>query len=188
MEGDGQGRARTARQGPAAGAAGAAIRRATPADAAALAALLRAVLAEGTSLLESAPDDDEERRFLEGLGERGVVHLAEDGEGLAGAQTVAPLLPGSAAFAHVATMGTWVAARCRRRGVGTALAAASFAAARELGYTKVFTDLRADNLASLAFHLSLGFRVVGVAREHARLGGRLVDVVYIERPLTGEAG
>ena len=45
----------------------------------------------------------------------------------------------------------------------------------------LFTDLRADNLDSLAYHLALGFTVVGVARRHARVGGRDVDVLFIER-------
>ena len=71
----------------------------------------------------------------------------------------------------------------RRSGVGRALAAASFAAARAAGYEKVFTDLRADNLGSLCYHLSLGFRVVGSARRHARLRGHDIDVVFIEVPL-----
>ena len=88
-------------------------------------------------------------------------------------------------FDHVATMGTYVDERQRRRGVGAALAAASFAAARELGYDKIFTDLRADNLDSLGYHLALGFTVVGVARGHARLAGRDVDVIFIERFLKG---
>ncbi len=33
-----------------------------------------------------------------------------------------------------------------------------------LGYDKSFTDLRADNLDSLAYRLPLGFTVVGAAR------------------------
>ena len=77
-------------------------------------------------------------------------------------------------------MGTWVTRAWRRRGVGAALAAASFAAARALGYEKMFTEVRADNLESLAYHFSLGFSVVGTARRHARLHGREIDVVFIE--------
>ena len=46
-----------------------------------------------------------------------------------------------------------------------------FAAALALGYDKIFTDLRADNLDSLAYHLALGFTVVGAARRHARVDG-----------------
>jgi L-amino acid N-acyltransferase YncA len=59
----------------------------------------------------------------------------------------------------------------------------SFAAAREAGFEKIFTDIRADNLVSLGFHLSLGFRVVGTAVRHARVGGRYHDVWLVERQL-----
>ena len=88
-------------------------------------------------------------------------------------------------FDHVATMGTYVDERQRRRGVGAALAAASFAAALEMGYEKIFTDLRADNLDSLGYHLALGFTIVGAARRHARVAGRDIDVIFIERFLKG---
>ena len=84
-------------------------------------------------------------------------------------------------FDHVATMGTYVDAAHRRQGVGAALARSSFAAALALGYDKIFTDLRADNLDSLAYHLALGFAVVGAARRHARVRGGDVDVLFIER-------
>ena len=78
-------------------------------------------------------------------------------------------------------MGTWVSESHRRRG-SRPLAEASFAAAREHGFAKVFTDIRADNLA-VAFHLAMGFTVVGTASRLARLGGRYVDVVFVERDL-----
>ena len=61
------------------------------------------------------------------------------------------------------------------------MATASFAAARANGYEKIFTDMSADNLASLCYHLSLGFSVVGTARGHARLRGRDLDVVFVEK-------
>ena len=80
----------------------------------------------------------------------------------------------------MATMGTYVDGPFRRRGVGAALAAASFAAARAAAYEKILTDLRADNIDSLCYHLSLGFSVVGTARRHARVRGRDLDVVFIE--------
>jgi L-amino acid N-acyltransferase YncA len=84
---------------------------------------------------------------------------------------------------HVCAIGTWVRTARRRRGIGRALAAKSFAAARRNGFEKVFTDVRADHADSLAFHAALGFTVVGVARDHAKVGERYVDVVFIEKML-----
>ena len=53
--------------------------------------------------------------------------------------------------------------------MGAALARASFAAALALGYEKIFTDLRADNLdVARATTWRSGFTVVGAARRQAR--------------------
>ena len=159
------------------------IRAATPADAAGVAAVLNAVIAGGRhSLLDTPFTEAQERAFIQGLPARAFLHVAEAGGGIVGAQTVEPWsTEATHGFDHVATMGTWVEAAWRRRGVGRRLSDASFAAARALGFEKVFTDVRADNADSLAFHLSLGFTVVGAARAQARVAGRDLDVVFIER-------
>lgn len=163
---------------------GLAIRRAGPEDAEGVAEVLNAIIRAGThSLLDTPFSVAAERAYIEGLPERAFMHVAEDAPGtIAGVQT---LIPWSAfdthEFDHVATMGTYVAAEYRLRGVARSLSAASFAAALDLGYEKIFTDLRADNVDSLAFHLSLGFTLVGAARRQARIGGRDVDVLFVER-------
>jgi L-amino acid N-acyltransferase YncA len=159
------------------------IRRATADDAAGIAAVLDRIIEGGRhSLLDTPFTDAEERAFIEALPERAFIHAAETPDGvIAGFQTVEPWSSFvTHEFDHVATMGTYVAEEFRRCGVGKALAAASFAAARAAGYEKFFTDLRADNPDSLCYHLSLGFSVVGSARRHARLRGRDIDVVFIE--------
>lgn len=159
------------------------IRRATPDDAEGVAAVLNAVIEDGRhSLLDSPFSVEDERAFIAALPERAFLHVAETGADIVGFQTLEPWNTFvTHEFDHVATMGTWVRESLRRRGIGRRLAAASFAAARALGYEKIFTDVRGDNADSLAFHLSLGFAVVGTARRQARLGDRDVDVVFIER-------
>ena len=160
------------------------VRAAGPGDAAGVAAVLNGVIRGGSpTLLDTTFSVEEERAYIEGLPARSFLHVAEVPDaGVVGFQTVIPWNTFvTTEFDHVATMGTYVAAAHRRRGVGAALARSSFAAARALGYDKVFTDLRADNLDSLAYHLALGFAVVGTARRHARTGGGDVDVLFIER-------
>ena len=163
------------------------IRRAAPDDAAGVAAVLNGVIAGGRhSLLDTPFTVAEERAYIEALPERSFLHVAGTAGDILGFQTVIPwstLM--TRELDHVATMGTYVDERHRRRGVGAALAAASFAAALEMGYEKIFTDLRADNLDSLAYHLALGFTIVGAARGHARVAGRNIDVIFIERFLKG---
>ncbi len=167
-------------------AAAVGIREAGPDDAPGIAAVLNGVIRGGSpTLLDTTFSVEEERAYLEGLPARSFIHVAETpAAGIVGFQTVIPWNTfATTAFDHVATMGTYVAATHRRRGVGAALARSSFAAALALGYEKVFTDLRADNRDSLAYHTALGFTVVGRARGHARVRGRDVDVLFIERSL-----
>jgi L-amino acid N-acyltransferase YncA len=166
------------------GTAGFAVRTADPDDAAGVAAVLNAAILGGSpTLLDTTFSVEEERAYIEGLPERSFVHVAVTADGrIAGFQTLIPWNTFvTSAFDHVATMGTYVDAADRRQGVGAALARSSFAAALALGYAKIFTDVRADNLDSLAYHLAMGFAVVGAARRHARVGGRDVDVLFIER-------
>jgi L-amino acid N-acyltransferase YncA len=161
------------------------IRRAGVDDAAGVSRVLNAAIEDGRfTILDQPFSVAEEAAYIAALGVRGFIHVAETAGGeVVGAQTIAPLDDGIRSLAHVATMGTWVAPEWRRRGVGRALFAAGAAAARGLGYAKILTDVRADNAASLAFHESLGFTVVGRARRHVRLGGRDIDALYIEREL-----
>jgi L-amino acid N-acyltransferase YncA len=165
-------------------AAAVTVRRAGPDDAAGVAAVLNGVIAGGSpTLLDTPVSVEEERAYIEGLPARSFLHVAEAaGAGVVGFQTVIPWNTFlTTEFDHVATMGTYVDAAHRRQGVGAALARSSFVAALALGYDKIFTDLRADNLDSLAYHLALGFGVVGTARRHARVRDVDVDVLFIER-------
>jgi L-amino acid N-acyltransferase YncA len=165
-------------------AAAPSVRTATPDDAEGVAAVLNAAILGGNpTILDTPFSVEDERAYIENLPARAFIHVAETPEaGIVGFQVVIPWSNfATSAHDHVATMGTYVDATHRRRGVGAALARSSFAAALALGYEKVFTDLRADNLASLAYHLSLGFTVVGAARGQARTADRDVDVLFVER-------
>lgn len=174
-------------------------------DASGVARLINGVIAEGAPvLLTGSFSDEEERAFLAALPPRGGFFVAEAGAapaaagetgraGAAGkacqsraivaAQVFAPYAAGMAAHDHVCVMGTWVDAAWRRRGLGRTLWVRTAALARARGFTRVFTDVRADNIQSLAFHLALGFSVAGAAREQAIIAGRSYDVVFIERGL-----
>ena len=125
---------------------------------------------------------DEQRAFIEGFPERGVYHVAEDRATgrIVGSQDLEPFLDGSEAFDHVGTMGTFVDLSRLREGIGSLLFAATFERARELGFEKVFTFVRADNDVGLQAYLAQGFEVVGTAKRHAKIDGRLVDEIMIE--------
>jgi len=160
------------------------IRPVTLDDAEGVARVLNEAIVDGRySLLDTPFSVAAERDYIAAFPARGVFNVAElEGAGIVAAQSLEPFSQYTThEHDHVLTMGTWVSEAYRRRGVAGRLAEVSIAAARERGFKKVFTDIRADNLPSLAFHLALGFTVVGAARRQARVGDRYIDVVFVER-------
>jgi hypothetical protein len=67
------------------------------------------------------------------------------------------------------------------RRIGRRMSDVTFAMAREKGYEKIFTYVRADNGPALAFYEAIGFRTVGTAERQAKFGGKYVDEVIIEK-------
>jgi L-amino acid N-acyltransferase YncA len=164
-------------------AAGPLIRPVT-ADDAERARVLNEAIADGRySLLDTPFSVAAEREYIATFPARGIFNVAElDGAGIIAAQSLEPFSQYTThEHDHVLSMGTWVSEPFRRRGIAGRLAEVSFATARERGFEKVLTDIRADNLPSLAFHMAYGFTVVGTARRQARVGDRYVDVVFVER-------
>lgn len=126
-----------------------------------------------------------ERQFISTFPARGIwkVAVRRADERVVGFQVVEPFGPYTRAFDHVATIGTYVDLTLRRQGIGAALFEATFAAARGKGYQKLFAFVRADNPDGLAAYRSRGFEIIGTARRHARIDGRYVDEILIERAL-----
>jgi L-amino acid N-acyltransferase YncA len=69
----------------------------------------------------------------------------------------------------------------RRRGVGDLLLAGVISEAERLGLWKLLSRIFPFNEASRALCRKHGFREVGVYEKHARLNGRWLDVVIVER-------
>jgi L-amino acid N-acyltransferase YncA len=72
----------------------------------------------------------------------------------------------------------------RRRGVGDLLLAALISESQRLGLWKLLSRIFPFNEASRALCRKHGFREVGVYEKHARLDGRWLDVVIVERLTT----
>jgi L-amino acid N-acyltransferase YncA len=162
------------------------VRDATADDAGGIAAILNPIIAAGGFTVLHGPFSDEaERDFIVRFPARGIFHVAvnEAAGGIVGFQTVEPFAAYTPAFDHVGTIGTYVELGSRRRGIAGALFAATFAAARRKGYGKLFTFVRADNDAALHAYRRQGFRIVGTAERHARVAGRFIDEIVIEKML-----
>lgn len=129
---------------------------------------------------------EQQRAFIEQFPERGVFHVAVDEEEqrIVGLQDVSPFADYTNAFDHVGVIGTYVDLSRHRKGIAAWLFAATFGAARRKGYEKLFSYVRSDNAAGLRTYLGQGFRIVGTAERHAKIDGRYVDEILIERFIT----
>lgn len=159
------------------------VREVEPGDAEAIAGILNPIIEAGLyTVLDTPLTVEAEREYIVNFPQRGVFHVAENREDgrVVGLQSVEPYATYTHAFDHVAVMGTFVRLSERRQGIGLRLSEVTFEAARQKGFEKVFTFVRADNWASLAFHLRLGFRIIGTARAQAKCGGNYVDEILIE--------
>ena len=163
------------------------IRDATPEDAEGIAAVLNPIiLARRYTVLDTPVSTEAERAFIEAFPPRGIFHVAVDAatRTIVGFQNMEPIATYTGAFSHVGSIGTFVDLRRRRQGIGSRLFEATFAAAPGKGYEKAFTFVRADNPAALETYVRQGFRIVGTAERHARIDGRYIDEILIEKNFT----
>ena len=157
------------------------IRRATVDDAEAAAGVINAVIAERRYTLFDQPFSvDDERQFIASLGPRQALFLAEIDGRAVGLQSVDLLVSFASSMRHVGTIGTWLRPEARGNGLGRQMAHFSAAFAREQGYEKFVIQVLASNVRARRFYEGLGFRDIGVARRHVRLGGEVHDEVYME--------
>jgi len=160
------------------------VRDVQESDAEGIVVILNPIIEAGEYTVLDAPLTVEyERGYIANFPQRGVFCVAEDVEDgrIVGFQSLEPYATYTRAFDHVGVMGTFVDLTCRCCGVGTTLAKYTFGMATRHGYEKIFTYVRVDNIDSLAFHLKLGFRIVGTAYRQARIGYMYVDEVVIEK-------
>lgn len=160
------------------------VRDVQPDDAAAVAGILNRIIEAGAyTVLDRPFSVEEERRFITAFPARGVFLVAEWAEDrtVVGFQNVEPFARYTRAFDHVGVIGTFVGLDHRRQGVSAQLFPATFEAAERKGFTKLFAYIRADNPAAKAAYAAHGFRVVGIARDHAKIGDRYVDEVIVEK-------
>jgi putative acetyltransferase len=158
------------------------IRKATADDAKRVAGVMNSVIAEGKYTIFDRPfSEEEERGFISSLGNRSALFIAEIGDKIAGIQSIDLFSALADSVSHVATMGTWLRSDFRGQGIGKLLAKESFSFARSHGYRKVVIQVLADNERALCFYRSLGFREIGIAKDHVRLAGTFHDEVYLEK-------
>jgi L-amino acid N-acyltransferase YncA len=160
------------------------IRDARVEDAEDMVAILNPIIAARRyTALDTPFSIDAQRQFIRTFSPRGIFHVAVDSTSrrVIGLQDVSPFGDYTHAFDHVGVIGTFVDLTRRRQGIAAQLFAATFEAAHEKGYEKFFAFVRADNDAALKTYLGQGFRIIGTAAKHARIDGRYVDEILIEK-------
>jgi len=153
-------------------------------DAEAIVRVLNPIIEAGTyTILDTPVTAEAERRYISELPERAVFHVAETpgGDRIVGLQTMEPFAGYTRACDHVGVIATFVDLGYRRQGIGKRLFEATFDAARQKGYEKIFTYIRGDNPAALTAYMKYGFRVIGTSARHAKVGGCYIDEIIIEK-------
>jgi L-amino acid N-acyltransferase YncA len=160
------------------------IRDVEPADAAGLVRVLNPIIAARCyTVLDTPVSVETEFDYIIDFNERGTwkVAVREPDRTIVGFQVLEPYGPYTRAFDHVGTLGTYVDLELRRQGIARRLFAATFDAAREKGYEKIFTFVRADNPTALQTYLGQGFLVIGNAKRQAKVDGQYIDEILIEK-------
>ena len=157
------------------------VRNATVNDAAAIAEIYNQGIEDRVATYETEPRSAEEQQaWLRAIADLYPAVVAQiDGEivGWAGA---APYRAREC-YRGIGEFSMYVRRDWRGRGVGDLLVAALISEAERLGLWKLLSRIFPFNAASRALCRKHGFREVGVYEKHARLDGRWLDVVIVER-------
>ena len=166
--------------------AGATVRLATPADARAIAEIYNQGIEELIATFETEPRSAEQLSAqLVEKGDRYPTIVVER-DGAVVAWATAGSYRGRPCYAGIAEHSVYVARRARGTGAGRLALEALCRTYEERGFWKLCSRIFPENVASIALHERLGFRVVGTYRRHGKLDGQWRDCVIVEK-LLGDA-
>lgn len=160
------------------------VRPAQPEDAAAIVAIFNPIIESGKYTVFDSPFTiGAEREYISSFPARGVFHVAlrQTDSKIVGFQSMEPFATYTRAFDHVGVIGTYVDLAERGQGIAGHLFAATFEAARQKGYEKLFTFIRADNPAALAAYQRQGFQIIGTTGRQAKINGKYIDELMVEK-------
>jgi L-amino acid N-acyltransferase YncA len=157
------------------------IRHATLDDAAAIAEIYSQGILERIATFESEPRTaDDIRTKLKNDGERHPTLVAEQNGKVLGWASISLYRPREC-YRGIGEFSFYIHRDARGHGVGQILLQALIDEAERLGYWKLLSRVFPFNHASLNACKKQGFREVGVYENHAKLDGKWLDVVIIER-------
>lgn len=81
---------------------------------------------------------------------------------------------------HVADIATFSEMGLRQTGIGRMMFQETRRIARQKGFLKITARIRGDNSNGIPYYSKMGFREVGIYRNHTRIDGKLTDQVLTE--------
>ena len=158
------------------------VRRAIPEDAPAIVALLAVVIEERVhSAIDRVWSVEQERRYLESLSAREVMHVALDAaDRVVGLQIFDRWSAVLDSMAHVGQVGTFLLSAWRGRGICRELWNATAAFAREARYQKLLVQVRGTNAHAQVFYRRLGFAECGRLSRQVMIDGSQDDEILME--------
>lgn len=156
------------------------IRRAVPEDASGIAKVINSVVDEKkyTSLRKFSVE--EEREFMESLGERETIFIALIGGKIIGIQSITKFAEWSESMDHVGNILTMVLKEYRGQDIGWALASKTLEFARSHGYEKIATYIIEDNQGAIEYYTKHGFKRVGRWMKQVKLDGVYHNDIIME--------
>lgn len=150
-------------------------------DAAGVATVLNGVIGEAThTALTGHWSPEAELAFLQSLGPRSELFVAEVRAHIVAFQVIEPFVTYTSTMDHVCHFGTYVLEGYRGQGIGCKLAATTLAFAKKHGYEKAVVYVLADNEGGQAYYRSLGFEPRGILERQTKLSGVYHDEVFME--------
>ena len=162
------------------------VRPASPSDAQAITDIYNQGIEERIATFETEPRSAAQvsAQLLEKGDRYPTVVVERDGVVVAWA-TAGPYR-GRPCYAGIAEHSVYVDRRARGTGAGRLALEALCRTYEERGFWKLASRIFPENVASLALHERVGFRVVGTYRRHGKLDGQWRDCVIVEK-LLGDA-
>jgi len=160
------------------------IRTATADDAAAIAEIYNQGIEDRGATYETrrrSPED--QRAWLQSIAVRYPAVVAQIDREIIGWAGAGPYRDREC-YRGIGEFSMYVRRDWRRRGVGHLLLAGLISEAERLGLWKLLSRIFLFNEESRALCRKHGFREVGVYEKHARLDGRWLDVVIVERVIS----
>ena len=164
------------------------IRTPDPGDAAAVAAIYAHHVLHGTASFDTIPPDaDFWRAKISDIIAHGWPFLVvEDGGAVAG-YAYATQFRDRPAYAETCENSIYIAPLQAGRGLGSVLMEALLPAAARAGFRQMIAVVGGGEPASVALHEKFGFVIAGRMHNVGRKFGRLLDTVYLQRALDGDA-